>query len=67
MRRRAGVGLLAAEDGGAHARRVMAAYDRWLGEDDRAALRVVGLFDRAADDDALAAVLKAPAIAGLTD
>lgn len=59
--------LTEAEDGGGHATRVMAAYDRWLGEDDRRVLRIVGLFDRAADEAAVSALLAEPAIAGLTD
>ncbi len=59
--------LTEAEDGGGHAKRVMAAYDRWLAEADRQVLRIVGLFDRAADAGALGALLGRPVIAGLTD
>jgi hypothetical protein len=53
---------------GAHTRKVMASYQRWLGEGpELAALRLLGLFDRPADDQALGALLKPPAIPGLTE
>ncbi len=53
---------------GAHAGHVMAAYERWLGEGpERAILRMVGLFDRPAEGDAIRALLAEPAIAGLTE
>jgi tetratricopeptide (TPR) repeat protein len=58
----------AAEDvDGGKARRVMAAYDTWLDARARAVMRLVGLFDRPADDAALAALRRAPAIPGLTE
>ena len=67
--RRRGVigGLTTAEDGGAHARRVMAAYERWLPPADVAVLRLVGLFDRAAEPAAVEALRASPVIEGLTD
>lgn len=66
-RRDAIEGLTEAEGGGEQAQRVMAAYDRWLAPADRAVLRVVSLFDRAADPAAVEVVLQAPAIEGLID
>lgn len=56
-----------------HAFKVMAAYEKWLatGGDDGtrqlAILRLMGLFDRPADADCMAALRKAPAIPGLTE
>jgi tetratricopeptide (TPR) repeat protein len=47
--------------------RVMAAYDAWLGERERAVLRLLGLFDRPADEGAIAALRAPPPIPGLTD
>jgi tetratricopeptide (TPR) repeat protein len=58
---------------GGHAFRAMAAYVKWMeGESDEARrelaiLRLMGLFDRPATGDCVAALLKAPAIAGLTE
>jgi len=53
---------------GAHARKVMASYQSWLGEGpELAVLRLLGFFDRSADKKALGALLKAPAIPGLTE
>jgi predicted ATPase len=53
---------------GAHARKVMASYQRWWGEGpELSALRLLGFFDRPADEKALAALLKPPAIQGLTE
>jgi serine/threonine protein kinase/predicted ATPase len=53
---------------GVHARRVMESYQSWLGEGpELAVLRLLGLFDRPADEKALAALLKPPAIGGLTE
>jgi hypothetical protein len=53
---------------GAHARKVMESYQTWLGEGpELSVLRMLGLFDRPADEKAIAALLKAPAIAGLTE
>jgi tetratricopeptide (TPR) repeat protein len=58
---------------GGHAFRVMEAYERWFeaegdaGARQLAILRLLGLFDRPADPDCLAALLQPPAIASLTD
>jgi len=53
---------------GTHARRVMASYQNWFGEGpELSVLRLLGLFDRPADPRALEAVLRLPAIPGLTD
>ncbi|MBV9492462.1 MAG: protein kinase, partial [Verrucomicrobia bacterium] len=53
---------------GAHARKVMASYQRWFGEGpELAALRLLGFFDRPADEIAVAALIKPPAIPGLTE
>ncbi len=56
------------EERGGHAERVMASYERWLGEGpELAALRMLGLFDRPADASAILALRAAPGIPGLTD
>ena len=53
---------------GAHARKVMKSYESWLGDGPEVAvLRMLGLFDRPADDKAFDTLLKPPAIPGLTD
>jgi tetratricopeptide (TPR) repeat protein len=53
---------------GAHARKVMESYQTWLGEGPELALLcMLGLFDRPADEKALGALLKSPAIPGLTE
>jgi tetratricopeptide (TPR) repeat protein len=53
---------------GVHARKVMESYQTWLGEGpELAVLRMLGLFDRPADEKALGALLKSPAIPGLTE
>jgi tetratricopeptide (TPR) repeat protein len=53
---------------GAHARRVMESYETWFGEGpELSVLRMLGLFDRPADQKALGALLKSPAIPGLTE
>jgi serine/threonine protein kinase/predicted ATPase len=53
---------------GAHARKVMESYQTWLGEGpELAVLRMLGLFDRPADEQTLGALLKSPAIPGLTE
>ena len=53
---------------GVHARKVMESYQTWLGEGpELSVLRILGLFDRPADEKALAALLKPPAIPGLTE
>lgn len=56
-----------------HAFRAMAAYEKWLANDSEEARRelailsLMGLFERPATADCLQALLKAPAIAGLTE
>jgi tetratricopeptide (TPR) repeat protein len=53
---------------GAHARKVMDSYQSWLGEGpELSVLRILGLFDRPADENALGALLKPPGIPGLTE
>jgi hypothetical protein len=53
---------------GTHARKVMESYQTWFGEGpELSLLRMLGLFDRPADERALAALLKPPAIRGLTE
>jgi hypothetical protein len=53
---------------GAHARKVMESYQSWLGEGpELSVLRLLGLFDRPADEKALGVLLKSPAIPGLTE
>ena len=52
---------------GAHARKVMESYQAWFGEGPEVSvLRMLGLFDRPTDQEALRALLKSPAIPGLT-
>jgi predicted ATPase len=53
---------------GAHARKVMESYQAWFGEGpELSVLRMLGLFDRPADEKAVKALLKSPAIPGLTE
>jgi hypothetical protein len=53
---------------GVHAQKVMESYQTWLGEGpELAVLRMLGLFDRPADEKAFEALLKPPAIKGLTE
>jgi predicted ATPase len=53
---------------GFHARKVMESYQSWFGEGpELSVLRMLGLFDRPADEKALRALLKPPAIRGLTE
>jgi len=53
---------------GVHARKVMESYQTWLGEGpELSVLRMLGLFDRPANEKALEALLKLPAIPGLTE
>lgn len=64
--------LLDEERQGGHARRVMAAYAQWFraeaGRDvELALLHLLGLFDRPAEPDCLAALRQPPPIPGLTD
>jgi len=53
---------------GGHARRVMESYEEWFGDGpETALLRTLGLFDRPASPEAMAAICLKPAIAGLTE
>jgi predicted ATPase len=53
---------------GVHARKVMESYQTWFGEGpELSVLRMLGLFDRPADEKALGALLESPAIPGLTE
>jgi len=53
---------------GVHARKVMESYQSWLGEGpELSLLRMLGLFDRPADEKAVATLIKPPAIRGLTE
>jgi len=53
---------------GVHARKVMESYQSWFGKGpELSILRMLGLFDRPADEKALEALLKSPAIPGLTE
>jgi hypothetical protein len=70
IRRREEVSARLAHDlrQGAHARKVMESYQSWLGEgSELSLLRMLGLFDRPADEQAFGAVLKSPAIPELTE
>ena len=53
---------------GVHARKVMESYQTWFGEGPEVSvLRILGLFDRPADENALNALRKYPPIRGLTE
>jgi hypothetical protein len=53
---------------GVHARKVMESYQTWLGEGpELSVLRILGLFDRPADEKAFGTLLKSPVIRGLTE
>jgi hypothetical protein len=53
---------------GAHARKVMESYQTWFGEGpELSLLRMLGLFDRPADERVVGAMLKSPAIRGITE
>jgi tetratricopeptide (TPR) repeat protein len=53
---------------GRHARRVMEAYERWLGESsEHNILRIMGLFDRPVERGAIDSLKADPAIPGVTD
>jgi serine/threonine protein kinase/predicted ATPase len=53
---------------GIHARKVMESYQAWFGEGpELSVLRMLGLFDRPADEKALGVLLESPAIPGLTE
>src|SRR5262245_25305602 len=70
IRRREEVSARLAHDvrQGAHARKVMESYQTWFGEGpELSVLRMLGLFDGPADERAFGALLKSPAIPGLTE
>lgn len=69
LRRWMDVGPLLPSDGSGHAERVLRSYVRWVGEDSAevAALDLIGLFDRPATRDEIAALRAKPPIGGLTD
>jgi hypothetical protein len=53
---------------GVHAQKVMESYQTWFGEGpELSILRMLGLFDRPADEKAICALLKSPPIPGLTE
>ena len=53
---------------GVHARKVMESYQTWFGQGpELSVLRILGLFDRPADEKALDALLTPPAIRDLTE
>ena len=53
---------------GDHARKVMESYQSWFGEGrELSVLRMLGLFDRPADESVLGTLLDPPAIPGLTE
>jgi hypothetical protein len=53
---------------GVHARKVMESYQTWFGEGpELSVLRMLGLFDRPADEKTFGALLRSPAIRGLTE
>jgi serine/threonine protein kinase len=53
---------------GVHARKVMESYQTWFGDGpELSVLRMLGLFDRPADEKAIGALLKPPVISGLTE
>lgn len=57
-----------AEPYGEHAQNVMASYEKWFGEGPEVALlRLLGLFKRPANSQAIAALREQPVIPGLTD
>jgi tetratricopeptide (TPR) repeat protein len=67
IRRRKEIGPLEEDERfGGHARRVMTAYERWLKRREIAILHMLGLFDRPAEEDEIAALRAKPVIRGLT-
>jgi hypothetical protein len=53
---------------GVHARKVMESYQSWFGEgSELSVLRMLGLFDRPVEEEAIGALLKPPAIRGLSE
>jgi hypothetical protein len=70
IRRRSEVSAHLAHDlrQGVHAWKVMESYQAWFGEgSELSILRMLGLFDRPADERAVGALLKLPAVRGLTE
>jgi nucleoside phosphorylase len=69
IRRRHEIGPLEGDERlGEHARRVMAAYEQWFeGGPEIPILRMLGLFDRSAAEEEIAALTSLPAIMELTD
>ncbi|MFY9825490.1 MAG: TIR domain-containing protein [Thermoanaerobaculia bacterium] len=68
VRRRREMPLLDEEaDEHGHAKRAITAYAAWFQEPERKALRLLGLFDRPAQPEAVKALRAEPAIPGLTD
>ena len=70
VRRRDEIGPLEEDERfGGHAQRVMAAYEKMLGGGsvEVAVLRLLGLFDRPAEEGEIAALRAAPVVPGLTD
>lgn len=69
VHKRTEVGPLQFDDAkGGQARRALAAYERWFGPSpQRALLRLLGLFDRPAPDEALQVLRAEPAVPGLND
>jgi predicted ATPase len=70
IRRREAVASQLAHDirQGAHARKVMNSYQNWFGAGpELSVLLLLGLFDRPADEEAIGALLRPPAICGLTE
>jgi len=69
VRRRGEVGTLEEDVRlGGHARRVMASYEKWFGDGPELdVLRMLGLFNRPADKDAIAALRAPPVVSALTD
>jgi predicted ATPase len=52
---------------GAHARKVMESYETWFGDGaELSVLRMLGVFDRPANESAIGTLVKPPAILGLT-
>ena len=68
IRRRKEIGPLTEDERrGGHARRVMTAYEPWLGKPEVAILRLIGLFDRPVDEGEITALRAEPVVPGLTD
>src|SRR6516225_11136740 len=68
IRRRKEVSQHLADDvrQGAHSRKVMESYQSWFGEGPELSfLRMIGLFDRPAEEKAIAVLLEPPTIPGL--